>query len=337
VAKADQTITFNALSNQVFAPNKTFTLGATSSSGLPVVFTSLSTNVVTISGNVATIRSGGTARIVASQAGNANFNAAPTVEQPLTVTATNQTINFTPPANQVYAPNRTFALAATASSGRPVTFTSLDTNVVGVSSNVATIRSGGTARIVASQGGDLSYLAAAPVTNTVVINKAPQTITFNAPVVPVYSNTATFPLSASNSSGLPVSFVSANPAIVSVASNVATILSAGTVALTATNTGDGNYAPAGLARTVTITKALQTITFNPQLTNTFAANGLIALNGSSSSGLPVSYVSANTNILRIVGTNAEMRAKGTTTVTASQPGNTNYSLAPNVVRTILVN
>jgi hypothetical protein len=85
IAKAPQTISFNAPGDQVFTPNRTLVLSATSSSGLPVTFSSLNTRVVTITGNVATLRGAGTATIRTTRAGNGNFNAASPVERTLVV------------------------------------------------------------------------------------------------------------------------------------------------------------------------------------------------------------------------------------------------------------
>ena len=67
-----------------------------------------------------------------------------------------------------------------------------------------------------------------------------------------------------------------------------------------------------------------------------ASNGLIPLNGRSSAGLTVTYISANTSILVISGSNAVMKRRGTNTITAVQAGNSNYLAAPNVVRTIII-
>jgi len=63
------------------------TLSATSSSGLPVSFSSTTTAVCTVSGTTATLVNPGTCTIQASQAGNANYAAATPVSQSFTVLA----------------------------------------------------------------------------------------------------------------------------------------------------------------------------------------------------------------------------------------------------------
>lgn len=164
-----------------------------------------------------------------------------------------------------------------------------------------------------------------------------QNITFNAPGNQVFAPGKTFALSASNSSGRPVTFISGDTNRLTVSGNTATIRGAGKVTIIATNSGDTAFAPGGTSRTVNIAKASQTINWtNFPGTNTFQLNGKIPLKGTSSSGLAVTYTSANTNILRISGTSAIMRGRGTTSVTASRGGNANYNAASNLARTIVI-
>jgi hypothetical protein len=85
IKKADQTITFNALPD--LCKNSSYTLSATSSSGLPVNFSSAYSSYVTISGNTVTGNISGTAPITASQSGNTNYNAALDVTRNINIIA----------------------------------------------------------------------------------------------------------------------------------------------------------------------------------------------------------------------------------------------------------
>jgi len=164
-----------------------------------------------------------------------------------------------------------------------------------------------------------------------------QRITFTSLSNQVFAPGKTFPLVASNSSGRPVTFLSGNTNVLTVSGTTATIRGAGNVTITATNSGGSGFAPAGVSRNMTIAKANQTITWtNFPATSAFQLNGKIPLTGRSSAGLTVTYTSANTNILRISGTNAIMRGRGTTSVTAFQAGNANYNAASNVIGTIVI-
>jgi len=87
ISKANQTITFGALSAKIYG-DAPFTVSATASSGLAVSFASTTTAVCTTSGtngSTVTIVAQGTCSIKASQAGNTNYNAAPDVPQSFTV------------------------------------------------------------------------------------------------------------------------------------------------------------------------------------------------------------------------------------------------------------
>jgi hypothetical protein len=85
IAKGAQTITFGALASRpVTSPP--FTITATASSGLTVSFASLAAGVCTVSGTLVSLVAVGTCVVRASQPGNANYVAAPTVDQAFAVT-----------------------------------------------------------------------------------------------------------------------------------------------------------------------------------------------------------------------------------------------------------
>lgn len=81
IGKAAQTISFNKPADIVFAAGASVPLTATATSGLAVTFTSLTTSVCTVSGATATMVAAGACSVRASQAGNANYAAAPDVTQ----------------------------------------------------------------------------------------------------------------------------------------------------------------------------------------------------------------------------------------------------------------
>ena len=82
---ADQTITFAALPDKpVTSPD--FTVSATASSGLAVVFSSLTTGVCTVMAATVHLVSVGTCTLQASQTGDSNYRAATPADQSFTVT-----------------------------------------------------------------------------------------------------------------------------------------------------------------------------------------------------------------------------------------------------------
>src|SRR5262249_60680060 len=78
------------------APDPPFTLVATGGgSGNPVVFSTAST-ACNVSGNLVTLLTAGACAISADQAGNDNYEPAPTVTQTFTIGRSSQTITFAP-------------------------------------------------------------------------------------------------------------------------------------------------------------------------------------------------------------------------------------------------
>ena len=74
ITKASQTITFKALDWKVYSLAGVINLSATSSSGLPVSYTSSDTCVVEVSGSTQMIKGSGSSTIRAWQIGDTNYN-----------------------------------------------------------------------------------------------------------------------------------------------------------------------------------------------------------------------------------------------------------------------
>lgn len=84
------------------------------------------------------------------------------------------------------------------------------------------------------------------------VNPADQTIDFGALAARAISS-GPFELTATASSGLPVSYVSSDPTVAFVAGNTVTLLQTGSTILTASQQGDGNFKPAApVARALTV-------------------------------------------------------------------------------------
>ncbi|MBH1965823.1 MAG: IPTL-CTERM sorting domain-containing protein [Comamonadaceae bacterium] len=183
-AAPDQGITFPAQTTPQNVAAGSFSIApvATASSGLPVTYTSLTPAVCSVTGTTVTPLAGGLCTIAANQAGGTvganQYNAAPQVTQSVTVQSA-QTIAFpaqTNPTPKVVT-GSTFALApaATATSGLPVTYTSLTPAVCTVSGSSAsvTVLGSGTCTIAANQVGDSFYTPADQVTQSVSVTATP--------------------------------------------------------------------------------------------------------------------------------------------------------------------
>jgi uncharacterized repeat protein (TIGR01451 family) len=165
-----------------------------------------------------------------------------------------------------------------------------------------------------------------------------QTITF--PAIPdKESNAAPFAISATATSGLPVSF--------SIVSGPATILgntitldgTLGTVTVRAEQPGDANWNPApAVERSFQVTEpglANQTITF-PVISNKLTTDAPFTISAMASSGLPVT-LSVLSGPATLTGTTVTLTGQtGAVIIRASQPGDAQYNPAPDVGRTFYV-
>ena len=328
-AAQTQSISFAAIGTQNVGT--TLALSATASSGLPVSFNSATTSVCSVAGNTASLVAPGNCAIVASQGGNASYLAAAPVTQSFTVALRAQTISFGAIAAQQVGVG--LNLNASASSGLAVSFASSTPGVCSVTGAAASFLASGTCTLVASQNGNSSYAVASPVTQSFAVAGRAQSIAF----APIASQNvgAALALTATASSGLAVSFSSATPNVCTVAAGIATLVSAGTCTITASQSGNSSYAAAPSAsQSFTVVPQTQTITFAAIATQT--VGGSASLSASASSGLAVSFASSTTAVCTVSGATATLIAPGSCTIVASQSGNARYAAASPVVQTFSV-
>ncbi|WOK06043.1 T9SS type A sorting domain-containing protein [Imperialibacter roseus] len=327
----EQTITFEALPEKTFGDSP-FDLSATASSGLDVTFSSSDASVASVEGVTVSILKAGAVTITASQAGNDNYSSA-TATQSLTINKAAQTITFATLPAKTFG-DASFELSASSTSGLTVAYASNDATVAKVDGTTVTILKPGSVTVTASQTGNENYLAAASVEQSLVVNKAGQTITFEPLAAKTYGDPA-FELLASSSIGLPIAFSSSDPAVVSVEGNSASIVKAGAVTITASQAGNDNYNAASAEQTLAIAKAAQTITFD-ELPTLQSNDAPIALVAEASSGLPVAFQSEDETIATLEGATLTITGSGTTSITATQGGDENYLAAAEVTRALVV-
>ncbi len=166
--------------------------------------------------------------------------------------------------------------------------------------------------------------------------KVAQSITFGALSAKTFGG-ATFTLSATASSGLPVSYASSTLSVATVSGNTVTIVGAGTTTITASQDGDATYlAATAVPQTLVISKATQTITF-AALASKLTSDLPFTLGATASSTLAVSYASSTLSVATVSGNTVTIVGPGTTTLTATQPGDTNFNAAPAVPQVLVVN
>ena len=335
VDQAGATITFAPLTPVTYGVGA-LTLSASSSSGAAIVFTVLSGPGTISGGSTLTVTGGGTILIEASQASDTDYQAAAPVIQTLTVDAESQTISFTAPPTptEVSYGVSPITLTATASSGLAVAFAVVSGNGT-VTGNVLTVTGTGSIVVEADQAGNASYSAAAAVDETIQVDQESQTISFTAPATPVTYGVSPIALTATASSGLPVTFsvVSGNGYVTS---NVLTVTGAGTIVVEADQAGNSFYSAAdAVDETIVVATASQTISFAPLATPVTYGVGPIGLFAVSSSGLPVTF-SVFSGPGSISGSTLTVTGAGSIVVEADQLGNGNYSAAAAVQETLEV-
>ena len=99
--------------------------------------------------------------------------------------------------------------------------------------------------------------------------------------------------------------------------------------------GNGGNGQVIISYTLSAPKSNQTITFNALPTKT-VGDADFNPGATASSGLTVSYVSSNTAVATIVGGLIHIVGAGTSTISASQAGNTNYNAAVSVNQSLTV-
>ncbi|MBN8577717.1 MAG: gliding motility-associated C-terminal domain-containing protein [Cytophagales bacterium] len=173
-----------------------------------------------------------------------------------------------------------FLLAASASSGLAVSYSSNNPLVATVSGSTVTIVGAGVAEITASQAGNTVYNAASPVMQTLTVNKAPLTATAdnksrvyntaNPPFTITYSGF----VNGDNASALATAPIASTTATLTSPVGGYTIVPAGGV--------DTNYSFIYVNGTLTITKATPVVSWNSPAAITYGtALGASQLNASA--------------------------------------------------------
>ena len=245
-----------------------------------------------------------------------------------------QTITFPqPPDTAVTAGPVT--LAATASSGLAVSYTSTTLAVCTVTGSSVTLVTVGTCSITANQAGNGTFAAAAPVSKSFQVLQGTQTITFpQPPDTGVSAGPVT--LAATASSGLAVSYTSTTLAVCTVTGSSVTLVTVGTCSITANQAGNGTFAAAApVSKSFQVLQGTQTITF-PQPPDTGVTAGPVTLAATASSGLAVSYTSTTLAVCTVTGSSVTLVSVGTCSITANQAGNGTFAAAAPVSKSFQV-
>jgi alpha-tubulin suppressor-like RCC1 family protein len=249
--KGDQSIVFGPVANPAIG-GAAVTLAATASSTLAVTYTSATPLVCTVAAGKVTAVAGGRCEITAAQAGDTTFNAA-TATLELFVDRTANVMTFTA-ADRAYSATP-FALAASATSGLPVSYSAMPASVCTVSGSNLTMVNVGNCQITATQAGSSTVAAAAPVVVTMAIGKASQTIALNLPASLSILDTVGTALTATATSGGVVTFDVEDASICNFVNGKLVGLALGTCRVIATQAGDSKTSPVSTTFSTVVTRA----------------------------------------------------------------------------------
>ena len=168
---------------------------------------------------------------------------------------------------------------------------------------------------------------------TATTTKRPQTITWNSELAATgfamnvpeqYPDEEYIPVIATATSGKRITFTSDNPEVVEVIADTALLAkSIGTAQITAHQDGDDQYAEVSDTQTFQVTnKQKQSITWDQNLYSLLITSSSVELTATATSGGPITYTSANTNVVKIEGNVLMVVGEGETYITATQPGYT---------------
>lgn len=244
-----QSITFKKTQPEKSLVGETYSPEPEASSGLPVTLTSATESTCTVSGLTVTLIAKGECLLNANQAGNGEYEKALQSSQSFFIVKGAQTIAFSsqPPEPTLVGFN--YIPAATAPSGNPVSFkidpasASVCTESGPSSGPTITFVAGGTCAIDASAAESTNY---GPGTGQqlVTVAKNAQAIEYgSSPPSPALLG-GTYAVSASATSGLPVSFSSATPSVCALSGSTVKLIGGGTCTINADQVGNAQWAPA---------------------------------------------------------------------------------------------
>ncbi|GHT01699.1 hypothetical protein AGMMS49525_03180 [Bacteroidia bacterium] len=244
-----------------------------------------------------------------------------------------QTIDFPAIPAKTYG-DAVITLSEKTNANLTISYQSSNTAVATVSGNRLTVKGAGTADITATQNSSTTHFTAAtPVTQTLIVNKAPLTVTAEnkSREYGAANPNLTYSISGFKNSETQ-SVIDVLPTVATTATQTS---NAGNYAITASGASDNNYDFGYTNGTLTIEKAAQTITFISGISIKKYGDASFTI-AQTSSGLTPTIVSSDPSKLVVANNTAYIVGTGTFALTASQSGNINYLPAPDAVTTVTV-
>ncbi len=321
------------------------TLTASASSDLPVAYSLDATSgsdVCRLSGATLLFTGVGSCVVNATQAGDGvAYDAAAPVQMTIPVELHPQSISSS--VSSLAYVGQTIDLTATADSGLPVTYVldaATPTGVCTLTGSRLSLTGAGTCSLVASQGGDATYSPASPVALSIRVvvpyvapTPASQPQVISTPTPPPVQVGGSYTLSATTSSGLPVSYQvdTTSSSVCRLEGSTLEFLSGGTCVVSLSQAGDGSYLPAPEVRelisvstlgvTVILAPAARVVYGQPVVVTATVTSGSVPVDGLVQFAVDGRTVGAAQPVITGVATSPDLRgavsASGRHVVTAT--------------------
>jgi len=329
----------SASSSSTIAVHGTATLATSGGAGSGAVTLAITAGAAScsLSGNVVTGVTPGTCTVTATKAGDTRHDpASATVDiqveqasqEPLVATASPNTI--------AYLGTATLGTRGGSGTGAVTFAVTAGVSQCQVTGNVLTGIGVGGCTVTATKAADINY-GAATSRVAVLVTKADQPALVVASSSPSLALNGTSNLSTAGGAGNgAVSYaVTSGASVCSVSGVTLTGTAVGLCEVTATKAGDATYEPVSGTVTVSVGKALQSITFGV-LANRVLGDADFVVAASASSGLPVAFGTDTPLVCAVEGTTVRLLGIGTCHVIASQAGDASHNPAVNVVQAFTV-
>jgi hypothetical protein len=321
-------------------------VAATSGLGATVTVDPSATAVCSIAGNVVSFLFTGTCTLNANQAGDANYTAAPQIQQSFGVGLASQTVSVSSAApTGAVVGGATYVPTATATSGLTVTLT-VDLSSAAIctlSGGTVSYQGAGTCLLNADQAGDDNFNAAPRVTQSFGVGQGTQVISFSSTVpAGAQVGVGSYTVVAASTSGLSVSLSIpvGSAGVCSISGSVVSFLGAGSCVVEANQVGNINYAAATMAsQNFAVGRGPQTIVFSSSPPGGAQVSGSsYAPTGTATSGLDVAFTvdGGSSSVCSISGGIVSFQSVGPCVINANQAGDANFLAASQVQQSFSV-
>ena len=355
INRTAQSISFSYTGGAKTYTSADFRVSASTTSQLPVVFSSSTPTVCDVSGDAAAIAGVtgavvsvvgvGTCTIHADQPGDDQFSAATRQSVNITVSQAAQSgLSLSNSTTVVFGNTLTLSTAGGSGTGG-VTYSLVGgaagsaVCTVNPTTGAMTFGAAGSCSVKAQKAADANYTVQNSADTVITVSRAAQTVDFTSSVPARPLPGGTYTVTASTSSGLAptLAIVAGAGTVCSISGSsspaTVTFITSGDCVVKASQAGNGNYLAAAIdaEQAIDVGSLNQSITFASLVDRDFG-DPSEAVSVSASSGLTVTLTNETPTVCSLTGRTVAIITIGRCTITASQAGNSVYAAAASVTR-----